>query len=476
MDDFRAMAIGRGALALALATGLAACSDAVEGPIDPGPPEPVAEPVATVVVTPQLAEMVVSATRHFGAVTLDSAGAVLTDRRVTWSSSDPAMATIDTTGRATALAPGTIAISATSEGITGAASLTVVAIPVATVVVQPADTLLEIGQAVQFSAEARDSAGQPLADRTITWSSRDPFVATVTGDGLVEAVDLGTASIEAEVEGVTATSTVTVVPASVTLVGAGDIADCTTPWDEATANLLDGIPGTVFTAGDNVYEDGTAQEYADCYGPSWGRHKDRTYPAIGNHEYHASNGAPHFEYFGPAAGDPVKGYYSYEAGAWKVIVLNSNAGRVPVDAGSEQEQWLRAELASSDHACTLAYWHHPRFSSGVYGDDVRFDAFWQALYEFGADLVVVGHEHHYERLAPLNPAGELDPAAGIRQIIAGTGGRYLRPTGVPRIGSEVRNSETFGVLKLALRHDSYEWEFIPVAGQTFTDAGWGVCH
>ncbi len=389
MDDFRAMAIGRTIVTLALAAGLAACSDASDGPVDPGPPEPA--PVAAVVVSPQLAELEVGATRQFEGVTLDSAGSVLTDRRVAWSTSDPAVATIDTTGLATALGPGTNAISASSEGITGVASLTVV-------------------------------------------------------------------------------------PAAVTLVGAGDIADCATPWDEATANLLDGIPGTVFTAGDNVYEDGTAQEYADCYDPSWGRHKDRTYPAIGNHEYHASNGAPHFEYFGPAAGDPDKGYYSYEAGAWKVIVLNSNAGRVPVDAGSEQEQWLRAELASSDHACTLAYWHHPRFSSGVYGDDVRFDAFWQALYEFGADLVVAGHEHHYERLAPLNPAGELDPAAGIRQIIAGTGGRYLRPTGVPRLGSEVRDSETFGVLKLALRHDSYEWEFIPVAGQTFTDAGSGVCH
>ena len=118
----------------------------------------------------------------------------------------------------------------------------------------------------------------------------------------------------------------------------------------------------------------------------------------------------------------------------------------------------------------------PRFSSGVYGDDDRFDALWQALYEYGAELVVVGHEHHYERLAPLNPAGEIDEAAGIRQIIAGTGGRYLRPTGLPRTGSEVRNSETHGVLELTLRHDSYEWEFVPVAGQTFTDSGTGTCH
>ena len=378
-------------MALALASGLVACSDTSDGPADPGPPEPDPAPVASVVLTPQAAVAEAESKYRFEAVTLDSAGSVLEDRAVTWSSTDPSVASIDSAGLASALVPGLATITATSEGVDGSATLTVVHAPV-------------------------------------------------------------------------------------TLVGAGDIADCETPGDEATAELLDSIDGTVFTAGDNVYEDGTAQEYADCYGPSWGRHKDRTYPAIGNHEYHASDGAPHFAYFGAAAGDPDKGYYSYEAGAWKVIVINSNAGRVPVDSGSEQEQWLRDELSASEHDCTLAYWHHPRFSSGVYGDDDRFDALWQALYEYGAELVVVGHEHHYERLAPLNPAGEIDEAAGIRQIIAGTGGRYLRPTGLPRTGSEVRNSETHGVLELTLRHDSYEWEFVPVAGQTFTDSGTGTCH
>jgi hypothetical protein len=476
MIDLRTLAKWSGSLTLALVSGLAACSDATDGPVDPGPPDLEPTPVATVVLTPQLAEVEAGSTYHFEAATLDSAGAVLTDRPIAWSSSDPAVATIDSTGLATTHEPGTASISATSEGISDTASIAVVAVPVASVVVEPSDTLVEVGAAVQLSAQVRDAAGQPLAGRTIVWSSSDPPRAAVSDDGRVEALDIGTVSIEAEVEGLTGVSVVTVVHAPVTLVGAGDIADCDTPWDEATADLLDAIPGIVFTAGDNVYEDGTAQEYADCYGPSWGRHKDLTYPAIGNHEYHASNGAPHFEYFGAAAGDPAKGYYSYEAGAWKVIVLNSNPGRVPVDAGSDQEQWLRDELASSDHACTLAYWHHPRFSSGVYGDDDRFDAFWQALYEHGAELVVVGHEHHYERLAPLNPAGVIDPAAGIRQIIAGTGGRYLRPTGAPRTGSEVRDSETHGVLELTLRHDSYDWEFIPVAGQTFTDSGSDVCH
>lgn len=463
-------------LFVALASGLAACSDGSDAPVDPGTPDPAQTPVATVVLSPHLAQIEVGSTYLFEAVTLDSAGAVLADRSVTWSSSDPAVATIDSTGRAAALTPGPTAIAVTSEGISDSASLTVGEVPVSSVVVEPADTLLEVGQSAILSAEARDANGRPLVERAIIWSGSDASVASVSDRGRVDAVAPGTVSIKAEVEGVTGSAALTVVQAPVTLVGAGDIADCGTPWDEATANLLDAIPGIVFTAGDNVYEDGTAEEYANCYDPSWGRHKDRTYPAIGNHEYHASEGAPHFEYFGAAAGAPDKGYYSFEAGAWKVIVLNSNAGRVPVDSGSEQEQWLRGELASSDHACTLAYWHHPRFSSGVYGDDDRFDAFWQALYEYGADLVLVGHDHHYERFAPLNPAGEVDAASGIRQIIAGTGGRYLRPTGPPRTGSEVRDSEAHGVLKLTLRHDSYDWEFIPVAGQSFTDAGSGICR
>jgi hypothetical protein len=459
---------------MALAAGIAACAGGSDVPVDPGPPEPA--PVAAVELAPHLAELTVGSTRLFEATTLDSAGAVLPDRPIAWGSSDPAVAVVDRDGLAMALAPGSTWITATSEGVTDSASVTVLAVPVVNVVVAPADTLIEVGQAAQLSAEARDAAGEPLTGRTFVWSSLDPSVATVSVDGTVDAVGLGVVSIQAEAEGVIGTSVLTVVHAAATLVGAGDIADCSTPWDEATADLLEGTPGIVFTAGDNVYEKGTAEEYANCYGPSWGRHKDRTYPAIGNHEYHTPEAAPHFDYFGAAAGDPDKGYYSYEAGAWKVIVLNSNAGRVPVDEASQQEQWLRDELEASDSACTLAYWHHPRFSSGVYGDDDRFDAFWQALYEYGTELVVVGHEHHYERFAPLNPAGEIDPAAGIRQIIAGTGGRYLRPTGVPRTGSEVRNSETFGVLKLTLRHDSYDWEFIPVAGQTFTDSGSGVCH
>jgi hypothetical protein len=342
--------------------------------------------------------------------------------------------------------------------------------------VTPQESLVEVGAWVQLAAVARDAEGNALPDRTVTWASADPAVATVTPNGRAEGVATGWTTVTAESEGKADTASVTVVHAPVTLVGAGDIADCATLDDEATADLLDTIPGTVFTLGDNAYEDGTPDEFDTCYDPTWGRHKDRTFPAVGNHEYHTAGAAGHFAYFGAAAGDPTRGYYSYELGAWKIVVLNSNAGKVSVAAGSEQEQWLRAELSSDPRLCTLAYWHHPRFSSGFHGDDETYQALWQALYDGGSDVVLTGHDHHYERLAPLSDAGELDPAGGIRQFVVGTGGRLLRPAPFPRPHSEVRDSETFGVLQFTLRHDSYDWEFVPVAGQTFTDQGSGACH
>jgi hypothetical protein len=257
------------------------------------------------------------------------------------------------------------------------------------------------------------------------------------------------------------------------LVGAGDIAYCADDGDEATASLLDGISGTVFTTGDNVYPDGTAEEFADCYGPSWGRHVERTRPSPGNHDYHTAQGAGYFEYFGSLAGEPGKGYYSYDLGSWHVIVLNSN---LPVEPGSAQEGWLRAELAAHPVACTLAYWHHPRFSSGtVHGSDPDMQPLWQALYDFGADVVLAGHEHNYERFAPQDPSGTADPARGIRQFVIGTGGRSLYPFGRTIANSEVRNNDTYGVLKLTLHPTSYTWEFIPGAGRTFQDAGNAPC-
>jgi hypothetical protein len=265
------------------------------------------------------------------------------------------------------------------------------------------------------------------------------------------------------------------------LVGAGDIALCSRTDDEATAALLDTIEGTVFTTGDNVYTWGTLERYQECYEPSWGRHKARTRPAIGGHDYPKEDptSTGYWEYFGEAAGEPGKGYYSYDLGAWHIIVLNSMCDKVPggCGPGSPQEQWLRADLAAHPTHCTLAYFHKPRFSSGEkHGSEKEVQAFWEALYEAGVEAVLNGDEHQYERFAPQDPNGEADPERGIREFVIGTGGARLYPFDTPIANSEVRNNDTHGVLKLTLQPTSYTWEFVPVAGQTFTDTGSAPCH
>ncbi len=258
------------------------------------------------------------------------------------------------------------------------------------------------------------------------------------------------------------------------LVGAGDIASCSYDDDEATAKLLDSIPGVVFTAGDDAYPFGTPGQFARCYAPTWGRHKARTRPSPGNHDYDTPGGAGYYDYFGAVAGPPGQGYYSYDVAGWHIISLNSN---ISMRAGSAEEQWLRADLAAHPVRCTLAYWHHPRFSSGTtHGSFPATRPLWQALYDAHADVVVTGHEHQYERFAPQTPAGARDTARGIREFVVGTGGAHLYPFGPPMANSEVRDNTTHGVIKLTLRADGYDWEFVPVAGGSFRDAGSGRCH
>ncbi len=266
-------------------------------------------------------------------------------------------------------------------------------------------------------------------------------------------------------------------PEATVLVGAGDIAYCKQiAGAQATARLLDAIPGTVFTLGDHAYEDGTAREFADCYDPTWGRHRTRTRPAVGNHDYHSPQAAPYFAYFGAAAGEPARGYYSYDLGGWHVVVLNSNCEEVGCEAGSPQERWLRAQLAAHKTQCSLAYWHHPRFSSGKHGGAPAMAPLWQALHEAGVELAISGHDHDYERFAPQDPAGKLDVARGVRQFVVGTGGKKTHRFNQAEPNSEVRDTGTFGVLKLTLSPGRYEWKFIPVAGQGFTDSGSEACH
>jgi 3',5'-cyclic AMP phosphodiesterase CpdA len=255
------------------------------------------------------------------------------------------------------------------------------------------------------------------------------------------------------------------------LAGAGDIADCTLADDDATATLLDGIDATVFTAGDNAYPLGRTVDFADCYEPTWGRHKTRTFPAPGNHDYYSVGAAPYFAYFGKLAGPSGRGYYSYNRGAWHIISLNSN---IPAQAGSPQEQWLRADLARNPTLCTLAYWHHPLFSSGEHGNDPTMRDIWQALMDFGADVVVSGHDHDYEQFHRQNTDGVAD-VNGIREFVVGTGGAVLRAFVDIKPNSAVRDSATHGVLKLTLHPTSYDWEFVPVAGGSFTDLGSRPC-
>jgi Calcineurin-like phosphoesterase len=265
---------------------------------------------------------------------------------------------------------------------------------------------------------------------------------------------------------------------TVVLVGAGDIADCRDlSGAEATAKLLDQIPGTVMAVGDLAYPDGTKENF-ECYDRTWGRQKTRTRPAPGNHEFHSSAATPYFDYFGSAAGAPGDGYYSYELGAWHIVVLNSECVDVGgCGPGSRQEKWLRADLAAHPSYCTLAYWHKPLFSSGgAHGNDLEVTPLWQALYDAGADVVIGGHDHNYERFALQNPQGEADSSHGIREFVVGTGGKNLRPFGTVKANSEVRNNEAFGVLKLTLHPAGYDWVFISQEGKQFTDSGSSQCH
>jgi hypothetical protein len=351
---------------------------------------------------------------------------------------------------------------------------------VKSVTVTPSSASILVNGTVQLTA----TASPPKAATGFTWSTSNAAVATVSASGLVTGVAAGTATIRAASGSASGASTVTVTSApppsnDPVLVGAGDIASCLSSGDEATAALLDDIAGTVFTLGDNVYDNGTLTEYTNCYGPSWGRHRSRTVPTPGNHEYNTLNATGYYAYFGAAAGDPSKGYYSYDLGAWHIIVLNSNSSCTTIScaAGSAQDAWLRADLQAHQNVCTLAYWHHPRFNSGAgHGSNTAVSNFWDALYLYGADVVLNGHEHIYERFAPQTPAAVADPTNGIRQFTVGTGGRSHYSIGTVKANSQVREGNTYGVLKLTLHATSYDWQFVPVAGATFTDSGTGNCH
>ncbi len=263
------------------------------------------------------------------------------------------------------------------------------------------------------------------------------------------------------------------------LAAAGDIADCD-GGAEATAALLDelfasGATGVVAPLGDLAYPDGTAEQFADCYDPAWGRHLDVTRPAPGNHEYHTPGAADYFEHFGDAAGDPAEGWYSYDLGTWHVVVLNSNCDEIGgCGDRSPQLEWLRSDLAASTAVCTVAYSHSPRYSSGPHGGDEAMASIWAELDAAGVELLLSGHDHIYERFAPRDAAGQ--PAAhGVRQFVVGTGGRSLYDVEASSPHSEAAYNESFGILVLTLDDGHYHWQFRPEAGFAYEDAGTGTC-
>jgi hypothetical protein len=270
-------------------------------------------------------------------------------------------------------------------------------------------------------------------------------------------------------------------PGDRVLVGAGDIAVCGTTADTRTGDRVEAVlaadPAAIaFTLGDNAYGSGSRREFSECYHPTWGSFRSRTRPAVGNHEYKTTDAAGYFDYFGSTAGDPAKGWYSYDIGAWHVVVLNSNCSEIGgCGASSPQGRWLRANLANHPDDHVLAYWHHPRYTSGVHGNAASMQAFWEILYRAGAELVLSGHDHDYERFAPQDPWGRRDDDHGIRQFVVGTGGVALRGLRARAPHSEVFAS-SHGVLRLTLGVDSYEWAFLPIPGGPFTDSGTGRTH
>lgn len=262
------------------------------------------------------------------------------------------------------------------------------------------------------------------------------------------------------------------IDSTATFVGAGDIGECSHAGTEATARLLDGIPGTVFTAGDNVYPHGSAESYRDCYDPAWGRHKNRTRPTPGNHDYEQPDAFAYYDYFGDNAGVGHLGYYSYVVGSWRVYALNSELGGTAL---LQQQEWLRRVLALNT-PCSIAIWHKPLFTSGPNGENPHMREIWRLLYQAHVEIVINGHDHIYERFAPQDPDGRLDPM-GIRQFTVGTGGAIPYSFGAPRPNSEILVS-AWGVIVFRLKYGMYEWEFVPadISPTNLHDRGSGACH
>lgn len=322
-----------------------------------------------------------------------------------------------------------------------------------------------------------------------SWAEFAPITLTVAESGSQLNVDMyqastATAGERFEVDGLELTDgtapEVSAPPEPTgdpTLLAASDVASCWSSGDEAVSRMLDSMPGPIAVPGDTEQNSGSRDEFAGCYDPSWGRHRARTLPAVGDHEYRTPGAAGYFEYFGSAAGESGKGWYSYDIGSWHIIVLNSNCSLIGgCGAKSEEYAWLRNDLEQNGGDCIGTYWHHPLFSAGsLHGGLPRSRPFWNLLYEYGAEFVLSGNDHAYQRFAPQTPTGDRDTARGMRQFVVGTGGTRIDPLGPPLPNTEAQSDTAFGVLQLGLHEGSYDWEFVPQPGKTFTDAGSTRC-
>jgi hypothetical protein len=351
----------------------------------------------------------------------------------------------------------------------------------------PAEGADNPGRRPEFSGTGQAGGTVSLTIRTAAGGTAQTLTAPVAGSGAWSArpaADLAPGSYAAVAEQTNAAGTgrsaSRAFSVAAVMLAAGDIATCPIAGSpaEATAQILDGLPSDVIAVlGDLAYENGTTSEFNNCYGPTWGRHKSRERPAAGNHEYGTAGASGYFTYFGDLAGQPGQGYYSYDVGNWHVAVLNSNCADVPCGATSGQAAWLTADLQAHPRTCTLAYMHHPLFTSHNSSATAGVAPLWQILDDRGVDVLLVGHSHIYERWKPQTSTGVADPN-GVRQWIVGTGGRYHHAIDVnPQpANSQVRNDNTFGVLNLTLRATGYDWSFVPVPGASFTDSGSDSCR
>lgn len=405
-----------------------------------------------------------------------------------WACSHPSAPTPGTDGPRVALsvAPSPLPVRVLSDERTGVVPLEVRA------QVTAQESAGRAGTINRLEVQLVTASGQAVA-RTlpVTWvltagaPATYPLVAGMDITPGVELVRIRLSASGVDDSGHAFTSSTADAPVTMTFPGgpggaageivvaaAGDIAICGSRGTTETARLLDAMPGPVLSLGDHVYPTGQAAYFNDCYDPAWGRHRFRTFPTPGNHDWEVDAGAPYFDYFALAAGPRGAGYYSFDLAAWHVLSLNSNVAAGP---GSPQYEWARADLRAHSNRCTLAYWHHPRFSSGPNGSTAAMAPLWALLQEAGAEVVLSGHDHEYERFTPQDADGRPDPR-GLRQFVVGTGGVGLyQPTG-RQPNSEVLDNNTWGVLKLTLRSASYAWEFVPIAGQSFRDSGVADCR